>query len=50
MNLTMRKLAMLEKNLIQKEENCKAQGFTTPPEDIVLREKLSEILNRARVI
>jgi len=50
MNLTLRKLAMLEKNLIQKEENYRVQGFATPPEDVVLREKLSDILNRVRVI
>ena len=50
MNLTLRKLAMLEKNLIAKEEAGKVQGFATPPEDVILREKLSDILNRVRVL
>ena len=50
MNITLRKIAMLEQNLIAKEEECRIQGYTTAPEDIALRKKLTDIINKALVI
>lgn len=49
MNLTIRKLAMLEKSLIQKEEEAKINGYTTSPIDQNFKEKVSRLIDQVRV-
>lgn len=50
MNITLRKLALLEKNLLEREEYAKVNGLSSVPEDIDLRGKLTDILDRVRNI
>ena len=48
MNLTYRKLAMLEQDFIAKEEAAKIEGYSASPGDSQLREKITTILNQVR--
>lgn len=50
MNLALRKLAMLEKDLIAKEEAAKIGGYSTSPIDTDLRIRISELMEKVRVI
>ena len=46
MNIAMRKLAYLEKNLAEKEENARIQGYVTSPADRELRENITRLMQR----
>lgn len=50
MNIAMRKLAMLEKDLIAREEAARLDGFTTSPIDNQFREKITKLMDKVRVI
>lgn len=49
MNLAIRKLAMLEKSLIEKEEEARINGYTTSPIDRNFREKVSRLIDQVRI-
>jgi hypothetical protein len=48
MNLTYRKLAMLEKDFIAKEEAAKIEGFYASPVDKDLQRRVSYLLEQVR--
>ena len=48
MNLTYRKLAMLEKDFIAKEEAAKLEGFYSSPVDKELQYRVTNLLNQVR--
>ncbi len=50
MNIAMRKLAMLEKDLIQREQAAKLDGYTSSPVDPAFREKITKLMDKVRVI
>lgn len=50
MNLALSKLALLEKKLIEKEEQSRIEGYTTCPIDKEFQKKVSELMNRVRTI
>ena len=50
MNITMRKFAMLEKSVIEKEEAAKLEGYITNPVDSAFREQISKLMEKVRVI
>lgn len=50
MNVTIRKLAMLEKDIMRKEEEAKTQGFVTPIIDQELKNKISTLMDRIRAV
>ena len=50
MNITLRKLAMLEKNILAQEENARIQGYTTNVVDADLKRKVTDLMNKVRVI
>ena len=50
MNVALRKLALLEKNIMQKEEAAKVQGYTTSPVDPIFKKKIVKLMKRVREI
>ena len=50
MNLAIRKLAMLEKEFIQKEEEAKIEGYSTIPIDSNLRNSITRIMDKVRLL
>ena len=44
------KLALLEKNLIEREEAARMEGYTTSPIDTAFREKVTQLMDKVRVI
>lgn len=51
MNIAMRKLALLEENLIKQEEAAKLEGYTSCPiVDSEFRRKLTKLMDQVRVI
>jgi hypothetical protein len=48
MNLTYRKLAMLEKDFIAKEEAAKIEGFYSAPVDKDLQSRVTNLLDQVR--
>ncbi len=50
MNITLRKLALLERDLIQKEEAARFEGYSTSPIDQELKKRISTIMDKVRVI
>ena len=50
MNIALRKLALLEKSLIEKDEFAKAHGLLSTPEDLILRKKISDFIQKAQLI
>lgn len=50
MSITLRKLAMLEKNFIEQEKNAKLQGYTSNPANSDLRERVSKLMVKVRTI
>lgn len=50
MNIALRKLALLEKNLIQREEEAKLEGYATSPVDSALREQITKLMDKVRAI
>ena len=50
MNIALRKLAMLEKDLIAREEAAKLEGYVTCPVDTEFRRKLTKLMDQVRYI
>ncbi len=50
MNIAIRKLALLEKTLEEKEMNSKINGYVVSPIDVELKEKISKLMDQVRVI
>ena len=50
MNLAYRKLAMLEKDFIDREERAKMEGFSSCPIDRELKNKITRLLDQVRYI
>ncbi len=50
MNLAIRKLAMLEKDFIAREEEAKLNGFTSCPIDREFKNKISKVLDQVRYL
>lgn len=50
MNITLRKLALLEKNLIQREEEAKLGGYVSSPVDTAFKEQITKLMDKVRKI
>lgn len=50
MNIAIRKLAMLEKEFIAREEAARLEGLTTNPIDVEFKEKITHIMDKVRLI
>ena len=50
MNVAIRKLALLEKDIIQKEEAARIQGYAKSPVDPIFKEKIVKLMERVRAI
>lgn len=50
MNLAFRKLAMLEKEIIAKEEAAKIDGYTSAPIDKEFKSKITKLLDQVRYL
>ncbi len=50
MNLAVRKLAMLEKSLAEREEAARIQGFTTVTIDSDFKKRVTDLMDKIRVI
>ena len=50
MNITLRKLAMLEKNFEELEEIAKVQGYTNIPINTTLRENVARLMEKVKTI
>ena len=48
MNLALRKLALLENEMAQKEETARIQGFVTSPIDTDLKRRVTMLMDRVR--
>ena len=48
MNIAIRKLAMLEKDIIEREEAAKLEGYTSSPVDPAFREKITRLMDKVR--
>lgn len=50
MNITLRKLAMLEKSLMEQEENVKLQGYTSNPVNSDVKQRITKLMDKVRAI
>ena len=50
MNIAIRKLAMLEKSLLEREEAAKLDGYVTSPIDPVFKENVIRLMDKVRVL
>ena len=50
MSLAYRKLALLEKDFIAKEEQAKMEGYVSSPIDRDFKEKVTKLLDKVRYI
>ncbi len=50
MNIAVRKLAMLEKSLAEREEIARVQGYSTSVVDADLKKRITDLMDRIRVI
>ena len=50
MNITYRKMAMLDKTLTEREEAARLEGYHTNPNDKELHNRISRILEQIRLI
>ena len=50
MNIAMRKLAMLEKEFIQREETARIEGMATNTVDLALKERITKLMDKIRSI
>lgn len=50
MNIAIRKLALLEKNILEKEREAAIEGYATSPVDPVFREKVVKLMEKVRTI
>lgn len=50
MNITLRKLAMLEKSLLEREKAARMNGYSTNPVDTEFKNNVSELMNRVKTL
>lgn len=50
MNIALRKLAMLEKAMNEKEEQARIEGYVTSPVDIDMKNRIYVIMEKIRVV
>ena len=50
MNIAIRKLAMIEKSLLEREEAAKLDGYVTSPIDPIFKEKVVRLMDKVRVL
>lgn len=50
MNISIRKLAMLEKTILEQEATCRLEGYSTSSVDYELKEKITRIMDKVRII
>lgn len=50
MNITMRKIAMLEEKMIKEEEITKIQGYATCPIDQDLKKRVVDLMDKVRTV
>ena len=50
MNIAIRKLAILEKSLLEREEAAKLDGYVTSTIDPVFKEKVIRLMDKVRVL
>jgi len=50
MNITLRKMALLEKNFIQQEEQARIQGYSTCPVDNEMKKRVTDLMDKVRLI
>lgn len=50
MNVTVRKLALLEKTIAEKEEFARLQGYTTNVVDADFKRRVTDLMDKIRVI
>ncbi len=50
MTIALRKLALLEKNLEKQVEEAHLDGYTTSPIDYELKEKISKLMEKVRMV
>ena len=50
MNIALRKLAMLEEKMVKDEEIARVQGFVTYPIDQDFKRRVTDLMDRIRVI
>ena len=50
MNITYRKIAMLDKTLSEREETARIQGYSTNPLERDFHNRISKLLDQVRVI
>ena len=50
MNIAIRKLAMLEKSIMEREEAAKLDGYVTSPVDPIFKEKVTRLMDKVRVL
>lgn len=49
MNIALRKLAMIERNIEEQEERAKIDGYVSCPVDAEFKEKISRLMEQVRV-
>ena len=50
MNIVLKKLALLEEKMIKEEERARVQGYTSCPVDQDFKKRLTDLMDRVRVI
>lgn len=50
MNITLRKMALLEKNFIQQEEQARIQGYSSCPIDNEMKKRVVDLMDKVRLI
>lgn len=50
MNIALRKLALLEKNIADREEAARVQGYTTNVVDADFKKRITDLMDRVRAI
>ncbi len=48
MNIAMRKLAMLEKEFLAREEAAKIEGLATNPVDQAFKQRITDLMDKVR--
>lgn len=50
MNIALRKLAMLEKNILEREESAKVQGYSTNVVDADFKRRVTDLMDKVRLL
>lgn len=50
MNIAFRKLALLEKNILQQEEVARTQGYSTNVIDADLKKRVMDLMDKIRIV